>query len=140
MLIEYARESGRPGDPHRLSKLAPVLAAKIALILEVCAAESVGEISADTMAGAIELTRCSIVETNAAANRCVSADESRDRAAKAARVLERIQAVSEISERELQRSANVKLAELREITDELVRLGKVRYLREGVLQALNKPG
>jgi hypothetical protein len=139
LLVEYAQESRRPGDPHRLSKLAPVLAAKIALILELCAGESVGEISVDTMASAIELTRSSIVEANAAANRCVAADQSSGRAAKTARVLERIQAVSEISERELQRSANLRLAELRDITDEFVRLGQVRYLREGVLQALNKP-
>jgi hypothetical protein len=135
LLLEYTRECGRESQPGRLTRLAPVLAGKTALILHVSTTGSPMAISVATMAAAIALTRQLTQDSDAVANQCVSAHQSGDRRARTARLLQKIQANAQISERELQRSANLKIEELRAIVDELVRMGQVHYRQDGRIEA-----
>ena len=135
LLLGYVQECGRPYGVGRLTKLAPVLAGKYALILHASTTDSIDEIPPVTMATAIGLARRIVRESDAAANQCASAHQSDDRRARTARLLQKIRASAQISERELQRSANLKLDELRAIVDDLVRMGHVHYRQDCRIEA-----
>jgi predicted HTH transcriptional regulator len=88
---------------------------------------------------AIELTRRTIRDTNTAANQCISAEQSSSRVVNRARVLRIIIANCKISERDLQRSANLKIDEVRAILEELVQMGQARYAGGGLIEAVKQP-
>jgi hypothetical protein len=128
LLLQYGLKL--QGQPGRLSRQAAILAGKIALILHAISTPAVHEIPAATMIAAIEIADAIIAETNAAANRCVSSHGTSGLMAKAARVLQQIQAHPPISERDLQRNTNMRADEVRLVVEHLIHLGQVRYRQE----------
>lgn len=139
LLSQYIQEIERQREPGRLDRLAPILAAKSALIFSASTGESRDEIPEAIMSAAIEFSRQAIRETNLAANRCISAEQSSGRESNQRRVLQIVAAESQISERDLQRSANLKIEQVRSLLNELVHAGQVRYAEPGIVEIVRPP-
>ena len=135
LLAEYAVRNRRDGG-QGLSKYATILVCKLALILHVMAGTGT-EVSLCTMGAALEASAWILNESTTALNRCVAAAQLTEMECEADQMLKKIQILSPVSVRELQRTyRRIKVEELRRILDQLVAAGQVRLRTDGLIEAV----
>jgi len=141
LLEDYVREVGQLPPGHgRLLRHAPLLAARTALILELCPADPGREISTRTMRHAIALSKDFVRESAAASSQCTQEQEMNVLDGKAAGMLEKIKVREPVSWRKLRRTYDQQdKATLEPVLEQLLRTGQVRRREDGLLETVH-PG
>jgi hypothetical protein len=135
LLAQYALRNRRDGG-QGLSKHAPILVCKLALILHVIAGAGT-EVSLSTMCAALEASAWILDQSTTTLNRCVAAAQLMETGCEADQMLKKIQTLSPVSVRQLQRTyRQIKVEELRRILDQLVVTGQVRLRTDGFIEAV----
>ena len=134
-MAQYAVRNQRDGS-QGLSKYAPILVCKLALILHAMAGAGT-EVSLCTMRAALEASAWILDQSTTALNRCVGAAQLREMECEADQMLKKIQILGPVSVRELQRTyRRIKVEELRRVLDQLVVAGQVRLRTDGLIEAV----
>ena len=138
LLTDYKREIDQLGfQEGRWAGSAPLLSAKIALVLHVCSTEAGREISSSSMRHAIGLARRLVEQSAAAARACVAGEKSKTVIGEAARMFEKLQRVEPATPRTLFRMYDNPSKSLRQpVLDHLVRTGQVQVRSDGMLESL----
>lgn len=142
VLGEYAQTSGDCRSAEgRWLRNAGMLAAKVALILQLWARERAREISADTMRIAIAQAGGLVSETAAVASSCLAAEEDSTNRQAAARMLEKLRRLGAVRPRELYRTYDDETTAIHQpILESLIGTKKVSSLADGRVVAVEHNG
>jgi len=142
VLAAYVREVEQTGQDRWL-KNAPIIAAKVGMILHFCRAGTMNEIAENTMRNAVVLARWFVKQTAATASQCAAGEQENALHEEASRMLQKLKTLMSLGKRvrprDLYRKYHDHKTALHEHHLDLLLLkGQVRYLEDGSLEAVQQ--